>query len=348
MLPDFDLERTMRTPTLPLARSLLAALILVLGPVAGADVLVLKNGDRITGEIKAIWDDEITIEPTYSDEFEVDAEVVAHIESKRKFDIELSDGTKFAAVLKGANAEGLQIFVIDGEEIAAPLAQLYELDEIDDPVEWDSYVDLSAAVNTGNTESLNTKLSGNTTLTIGDHRHYGDASFIREEQFSETTKDQDLVRYNYNWLFNDPWFFSTALTLERDPIRELDRRAILTAGMGRDIWNTPRLTLNIQLGAGLITEEIAASSDQSSVVAWTLRYRQDLFGEDLEIYHNNSITRYIDGRENTIYKTTTGLRYEITDLLYANFSVDYDYETQPAQTATSEDLAVLFGLGVEF
>ena len=338
----------MSIPNLPLVRSLLAALILALGPVATADVLVLKNGDRITGEIKAIWDDEITIEPSYSDEFDVDAEVVAHIESKRAFDIELSDGREFAAVLKGANAEGLQVFVIDGEEIAAPLAQLYELDEIDDPVEWDSYVDWSMAVNTGNTESLNTKLAGNTTLTIGDHRHYGDLTFIREEQNNISTKEQDLVRYNYNWLFNDPWFFSAALTLERDPIRELDGRAVLTAGMGRDIWNTPRLTLNIQLGAGFITEEIEASSENSSVVAWALRYRQDLFAEDLEIYHNNSITYYVDGRSNTIYKTTTGLRYEITDLLYANFSVDYDYETQPAESAESEDLAVLFGVGVEF
>jgi len=334
--------------TLPLTRTLLAALCLIMGPIASADLLVLKNGDRITGDIKAIWDDEITIEPTYSDEFDVDAEVVAHIESERAFDIELSDGRKFTAVLKGASEEGLQVYEIDGEEIAAPLAQLYELDEIDNPVDWDSYVDWSLAVNSGNTDSLNSKLAANTTLTIGDHRHYGDFSLIREEQDSLATKEQDLVRYNYNWLFNDPWFFSAALSLERDPIRELDGRAILTAGMGRDIWNTPRLTLNIQLGAGVITEKIALSSEQSTVAAWTLRYRQDLFGEDLEIYHNNSITYYIDGRANTIYKTTTGLRYEITDLLYANFSVDYDYETQPAATATNEDLAVLFGVGVEF
>jgi len=39
-----------------LVRSLLAAIILVLGQIASADVLVLINGDRITGEIKAIWD----------------------------------------------------------------------------------------------------------------------------------------------------------------------------------------------------------------------------------------------------------------------------------------------------
>ena len=161
-------------------------------------------------------------------------------------------------------------------------------------------------------------------------------------------KEQDLVRYNYNWLFRDPWFFSAGLSLERDPIRELDKRAVLTAGFGRDIWNTPRLTLSLQLGVGAITEDIAGSSEQSSVASWALRYRQDLFSEDLEIYHNNSIVYYIGGRTNTIYKTTTGLRYEITDLLYANLSVDFDYETAPAATASNEDVAVLFGVGVEF
>jgi len=315
---------------------------------AHAGVLVLKNGDRITGEITVIWDHEITIEPTYSDEFQVDSEVVAYIESDRKFDIELDDGREVVAILKGGDSEGNQILVVDGEEMTAPVMQLYELDEIDDPVEWDSYVDLSAGVNRGNTDNSNTKLAADTTLVMGDHRHIGDLTVNHEEQDGFSVKEQDLIRYNYNWLFNDPWFFSAGLSFERDPIRELDGRAVLTAGMGRDIWNTPRITLNIQLAAGLITEEISNTSDESSVLQWALRYRQDLFNEDLEIYHNDSIVYYIDGRDNTIYKTTTGLRYEITDLLYANFSVDYDYETQPAENANSEDLAVLFGFGVEF
>jgi putative salt-induced outer membrane protein YdiY len=296
--------------------AVIGTLSLCLAPVAKAGVLVLKNGDRITGEIKAIWDHEIT--------------------------------RKIVASLKGGDAEGNQILFVDGEQIAAPVMQLYELDKIDDPVEWDSYVDWSAAVNRGNTDSLNTKLAADTTLTMGDHRHIGDLTIIREDQNGLATKEQDLVRYNYNWLFNDPWFFSAGLSLERDPIRELDKRAVLTAGMGRDIWNTPRLTLNVQLGAGVVTEEIANSSEQSSVVSWALRYRQDLFSEDLEVFHNDSIVYYVGGRTNTIFKTTTGLHYEITDLLYAVFSIDFDYETEPAATATNEDVAVLFGLGVEF
>jgi putative salt-induced outer membrane protein YdiY len=327
---------------------LITLLAMALCHTSNAGVLVFKNGDRITGEITQIWDAEISIEPTYSDEFNVDTDVIAYIESDRAFEIELADGREIVAMLNGADAEGNQIFEVDGEKISAPLAQLYELDEVTDPIDWDSYVDWSSSLNSGNTDSLNTRLRGDTTLVMGDHRHIGDLTFVREEQNGISTKEQDLLRYNYNWLFNDPWFFSAALSLERDPIRELDHRTILSAGIGRDIWNTPRLTLNMQVGAGGITEKIGNSNDSSTVLVWGLRYRQDLFDEDLEIFHNNSITYYIDGRANTIYKTSTGLRYEITDLLYANVSLDYDFETQPVESVESEDLALVFGVGVEF
>lgn len=261
----------MQNPKSPIAAVAVGALSLCLSPIANGGVLVLKNGDRITGEISAIWDHEITIEPTYSDEFKVDSEVVAYIESNRKFDIELADGREFSATLKGANEEGEQIFVVDGNQIAAPFMQLYELDEIDDPVDWDTYIDLSSALNRGNTVSSNNKLAADSTLVIGDHRHIGDLSIIREDHDGIATKEQDLIRYNYNWLFRDPWFFSAAVSLERDPIRDLDRRAVVTAGMGRDIWNNPRQLLNFQLGVGVITEEIESSSELKYCCAMELK-----------------------------------------------------------------------------
>ena len=316
--------------------------------ISQADVLVLKNGDRITGDIKKIWDSEVSIEPSYSDEFNVDAEIIDYIESDKEFDIELSSGEEVTARLSGVDDDGNQLITVNGESETISIAQLYELDEIDDPIEWDSNVDWSMSLNTGNTESLNTKVHGDTELRLGDHRHLGDISFIREEQNKESTKEQDMLTYGYNWLFRDPWFVFAGYRFERDPIRDLDNRSIISSGMGRDIWNNPRLTLSIQLGVGFISEKIADTAEESSTGIWSLRYRQDLFSEDLEIYHNHSIVRYLSGRDNTIYKTTTGLRYEITDLLYATFSVDFDYETQPAEGVSGEDLAMLFGVGVEF
>ncbi len=72
-------------------------------------MLVLKNGDRITGDIKRIWDSEISIEPEYSDEFDVEISVVEYIESDRVFEIDLDDGRSMVASFAGADAGGNQI-----------------------------------------------------------------------------------------------------------------------------------------------------------------------------------------------------------------------------------------------
>jgi putative salt-induced outer membrane protein YdiY len=163
-----------------------------------------------------------------------------------------------------------------------------------------------------------------------------------------TTKQQGLLSYSYNWLFRDPWFFAATGSFERDPIRELDRRMIFTGGIGRDIWDEARRALSVQLGLGYSTEEIGGMSEDNAVAAWVLRYLQDLIGGDLDLFHNQSITTNIGGRSNTVIKTSTGVQYEITDLLYATLSLDYDFESDPADAAESEDLALLLGVGFEF
>jgi len=335
-----------------LSKKLVVAMLLA-SQLANADVLFLRNGDQITGDIKRIWDSEISIEPEYSDEFQVDVSAVDHIDSNRDFEIELDDGTKMVARLAGSDSDGNQIVKTADKSVSVPLARLFELDEPEDDFDWETNVEFSAALNTGNTESSNAKLRADTTVKFPDHRHIGEITFFREELGDETgetrrTKDQELFKYNYNWLFRDPWFFSTQLSLERDPIIELDHRVILSVGIGRDIWNTPRKELSVQLGAGTQTEEIGPVTTESAVATWSLRYRQDFFSDDLELYHNDTITYNVSGRSNTSYKTTTGLRYEITDLLYANLSVDLDYETDPVETAENEDIALLVGVGVDF
>ena len=327
-----------------------------------ADVLVLKNGDRISGEIKRIWDNEITIEPEYSDEFKVDLPAVDHIESDRIFEIELEGGTEIVGQLGGADTDGKQLVIAGEESHAVPLASLFELDEPEKTFNWESNVEFSATLNSGNTDSFNAKLKADTIVAIPGHRHLGEITFFKEELIGDVTQEKDLFKYNYNWLFREPWFFSTKLSFERDPIIELDQRIIVSVGIGLDIWNRPRRELSVQLGIGGQTETIGSlTSDpvgpvtsESSVATWSMRYRQEFFSDDLELYHNNSITTNINGRTNTSYKTTTGLRYEVTDLLYANMSVDFDYETDPVNAVDAvdpvknEDIALLIGIGLEF
>ncbi len=316
--------------------------------IAAADILYLKNGDRITGEIKRIWDDEVTIEPEYSDEFQVDLPLVARIESDREFEIEMPDGTDVVAEMRGTDEAGNQLLVIGGESIAVPLGELREVDEPDDYYDWEVLLDYSLSVSDGNTDSLNSRLAGEGMFKHGDHRHIGKVVQALEEQDSTTTKDQTVLTYAYNFMFNDPWFFAANAQVERDPIRQLERRLTANAGVGRDIWNDPHRLLNVQVGAGFLNEEIGLETETSSVAAWLLRFRHEFFSDDLEVFHNHSLFETIEGRDNTIIKTSTGFRYEISDLLYLNVSLDWDHESQPAGAAEKTDKTLAIGAGLEF
>jgi putative salt-induced outer membrane protein YdiY len=325
-----------------------------------ADLVVMKNGDRISGEIQEIWDMDVVIEPAYDDDVNVSIALknVAYIESEREFEVTMADGRDVIARLVGKGVGDKQKIEIDGEVTSITFDQLEELDEIKDYFDWDSRIDFNFTLNKGNTDSLNTRLFGETNLKLGDHRHIADATFTREEQDRITTRESDLLRYSYNWLFNDPWFLGGSASFERDPIRDLDHRFIVGATIGRDIWNKPRRAMNVQAGLGYLTEEssptdvdgnpLPKETNESVAVLWAFRFRQDLIGDDLEVYHNNSVNWNITGRTNGSIKTVTGVRYEITDLLYLNASVNFDWETEPAGDAENEDLAVVIGLGVEF
>jgi len=66
----------------------------------------LKNGDKITGEVMAVWDDEVRIEPAYADEFGIDMSEVASIETDKELDVELEDGRECSFIFAGTNEEG--------------------------------------------------------------------------------------------------------------------------------------------------------------------------------------------------------------------------------------------------
>lgn len=339
-----------------LVRISAAGLLLMSLPSFAGQIFML-NGDVITGDIKKIWDEEVTIEPAYADEFNVDLDAVAYFESEREFDIEFADGREAVVTLVGGG-DGLQVLEFDGVTQEVPVMQLAELDEPEDYHDWDSNIDLNSTVNTGNTDNATAALQFRTNVRLGDHRHIGNLSFAREEQNGVTVKEQDRIEYTYNWTFRDPWFLAINTGGERDPIRDLNHRINLGGGIGYNIWDDAGRFFQIQAVTGYLTEEFkvrdpntgeqtGTDTNDSMIAGWILRFNYRLI-DDLTIFHNHSATANVSGRSNTIFQSQTGVRYEITDLLYANFQFDFDNESEPAAGSKSTDTTTLLGLGLEF
>jgi putative salt-induced outer membrane protein YdiY len=310
------------------------------------DRVVMKNGDVITGNVSLIDGDDVYIEPSYADEFAVSLAEVASIELDESFEIELADGSVQDASLAVSDS-GEQVIVIDGAERAVVLTEIAQAQEPDPYFDWGALVDFNATINDGNTDSQNTLLFGQGDMKIGDHRHYGDVTFRREEQDGVSTKEQDLFNYSYNWFFNEPWFVGASASYERDPIRDLDHRYTLGALVGRDIFDDASKFLTFSVGAGYSDEEIGGVSENGVVGLWNLRYEHS-FTPWMDFFHTQNFTQQFYGNDNLILKTNTGFRFDLIGDLYANASLRYDYETEPAAGASKDDSTLQFGLGYSF
>ena len=328
---------------------------------AWSGVIVLKNGDRITGDIKAIWDGDVVIEPEYSDEFTVAQDQIAYIESDKRFELEYrgEDMNGRRAVFKGVDDEGNQLVELDGEEMTISLMDIGELDEEEQFFEWAVNADINAEINKGNTESKEIAITSNWYMKYGRQKHYLDTLFVKEDQDDPetgeevTTEDRQLYTYNLNYELSDPWFAGAFASYETDDIKGLEYRYNLVPTIGYKIWDNAGKLLNFQAGYGYEAEEVVdengMTQDESGGVSLVaVRFEYDFASPDLVIYHTGSGRKASYGRRNTVFQTTTGARFEITDLLYFNVEALYDYETEPAEGAEKDDLKLLIGFGLQF
>jgi len=326
---------------------------------ANAGVIYMKNGDKITGTIKKIWDGDVFIEPAYADEFSVDQVDIDYIEDDdtRMYDLELKDGSELIGSLSGVDAEGNQLVIVDGQERSIPVGQLAELEEPKEAFDWSTHADLNSTFNSGNTNNSNVTLSADLMLKKNKHTNFLDLLWQDEEQKIEdvTTKvkDRERFRYNYNYDIGDPWFLGSSASYERDPVKGLDYRYNVVPAAGYNFWDDAGRTLGFQLGAGYQAEEITdefgvTTKGDGAVAAFLLRFRYDFNKPDLQLYLNNTTTAAFYGRDNAVTQFNAGTRYEITDLLYLNFEILLDYESEPVEGTKNEDISVLFGFGLEF
>jgi putative salt-induced outer membrane protein YdiY len=307
----------------------------------------MSNGDVITGKISKIEDDEVFIEPSYADEFAVDLSEVITISTEQVYEIELRDGSQLSGQFAQGDSGG-QKLIVDGQPRPVALSDLAEATEPEDWYDRTSHVDLNMTWNEGNTNSRNNLLFADMRLKLGEHRHVAELTIRRDEAEGARTKEQDLLRYSYNWLFDDPWYAGGTGSFERDPIKDLDHRYTLGLIFGRDILDDSRRFLTASIGAGYSEEQITGIAESGATGLWNLVYEHEFRHGDLTFFHNQNLNYNFYGVHNAIFKTNTGFRFDIVSDIYTSVSLRWDYESEPAADAEKHDTTLAIGVGAEF
>ena len=313
-----------------------------------ADQLVMKNGDVITGDVGKIENNKVFIKPAYGSEFSVDLAEVVSIDAEKVFEVELEDGREMSAKIAGSAAEGEQTLIVDGAQMTVGTMALTQAAQPEPWYKRTSHIDLNVTRNSGNTNSKSNLLFADTRLRMGDHRHLAELTIARDKTNDVTTKKQDLFRYSYNWLVNDPWYLGATASYERDPIKDLDHRYMVGALLGRDLIKDSRKFLTASIGMGYSDEKLAGISDSGATGLWNLIYEHDFRDGSIAFFHNQNLNYQFYGDNNMILKTNTGFRFDIVSDVYASISYRYDYESEPAAGTEDYDSTLAIGIGAAF
>ena len=316
-------------------------------PAAHADRIVMKNGDVISGKITKVDEKEVTINPEYTKKFAVRRSAVISMETDGALEVELASGEVVRARFAGLD-EGVQ--VMEEAEDSAPVSVESET-KASVPQRWyvrESRAEAGLTVNEGNTVNRSAVFNIDTQLRLGDHRQYAKFTARRDENTGKTTKKQNLASYEYDWLFRRGWYLGATGQYERDPIRDLNHRFTFGVLLGHDFVDSAHRFLTIKAGAGYTDEDLGNVPTSGLTGLWELGFRQQLGGSKLEFVHDHNLAYQDYGRNNTIIRSTTGLRMDILWDIYATATYRFNYETEPAPGKFSKDATLAFGLGAKF
>ena len=318
-------------------------------PAAGADFVMMKNGDRITGEIEKIWNGEVFIEPEYGDTYAVELEYVAYVRTEQEFEVELRRGRKMVKVMGrlGLDEAGRAAVLVEDGARSYPLSAVDNMLEVEEFFEWEVRSDISVNVATGNSNTNSGRFFAQGRIKLGEHRHLLEFTRDGAKADGEITKDQTDIYYEDLWTFRENWFMRGSVTWTRDPIRDLQSRSQFYIAPGLHIWDDSKRTLNLSAGPNLLVEDIGTEEQQSLSVQAVFRYEQRFLDDDLILFQETDLQRVISGRENRILNTRSGIRWDLPQDIYVNLQLNYDYETNPAEGRQKEDVTYLVGVGIK-
>jgi len=320
------------------------------------DVIVMKNGDRLSGEIKKIEHGLLYIETPYisGEQVAVDWLQVERIESSRAYRVELDSGKRLIGAVelepqRGSDQPAVTIHSADAE------TQVTREDVIG--MDWQKrnfFRQLKGNIDLGyNYTSGNGQVQGNIDANSRfDSPRYrlegGINSTISLVSGADETNRQQISTLFGKYLSRRDMVFGSADFLKSSQ-QKLDLRSTLGAGYGRGFIKTPRTELNVRAGLAYNHESYVPSAGiqpfHSSLESLfslnytTFRFNRSEFAVDLRAMPSLTDAGRIRSNVNSTYslKLVNNFRFLV--------SLWDTYDSRPPIAAKKNELGLSTGLG---
>lgn len=333
----------------------LISIVCLLYSTAGvAGVLLLKNGDRISGELIVIADGQLHWQSDMAGEIAVPQINVVGIETRDLFEIDL-DGYRLLSECQLQMRSDTQQW-LNCKEGEAQLSTWKEVRKVSArPLiareMWRNtgYVSASARDSVGNTEEQDLQLDFKMSMRRGSVRHTGFATYDEQKQADIKTRDNRKAEYQYDYFFSNKWYSNSLLSWERNVFQNLENRTLVGSGIGYQFFDTELIRLSVQGGLGYETEIYADDNDRRGMVfreSTDFNYRLNALG--LQFFHRNTFLQLFDRSGDWRLSTETGFKLPVIGRLTAQAKLKFDYANIPADATEALDRTWLFGVNYDW
>lgn len=255
------------------ASLLLIALILTLSSPASAapktDIVIFKNGDKLTGEVKSLQRGQLNLNTDATGTIGIEWDKIASVISNQNVQVETSSGARYFGHLSKTEKSGrVVVETTDGPQMLDN-ARVTIMTPIESKGLGAFDIDLSVGYNFA-------KAGGVKQATVGVDVDYRTRKRIYSITASTTTNDSDTqtsserknLGLDYKRLWQNRWYVNGSLTMDQNDELGLNLRTSLGGGGGRFLIQSNNMILGLQANLQYSQEDqVTEEGDTTSIEA---------------------------------------------------------------------------------
>lgn len=321
-------------------------MMMLLSPyVAEADVVVLKNGDRVTGRIIKMESKRLDIDPGYADIMNIKWEEVRSITSERPMSIKLFGEVAMPEDMGERKADRIFMHTL-GEEGPIRLGDVRAINFAEQ--DYRGYLSIGGNQSSGNSQTQAMNISGNLTYRRHEHRFILDGKYNRGQANGEDTANNGALSIKYDYFLAKRLFVGGFDLVESDQFQNLTIRNTSGVFLGYDVLDREHHHLSMGPGPAMVYQDFTASPPTvTPSLTWLLRYRFMIRGDDVVFFHKHMVFKDVGHGSATRVNADQGLRVQITGNWGVNFEYQLRYNSLPVAGRKTLDTNIIFGLSYD-
>jgi putative salt-induced outer membrane protein YdiY len=315
------------------------------------DVVHLKNGDKLTGEIRLVANGILQFKTDYgSGRFDIYWDQIERIETNKVIAVELSDGMRQRGQMETKPSDEMVIKDREGNELVFDLADVAWMHE--GTPGFLGHFDGSLSVGYSLTKSNNTQqftLSGDLLYNADKYSVSSGLSMLFSSQTDTTPTQRYQGDLSYKHLLGARWYALGGFDALHSDELELDLRTTLGGGIGRYLKRNYNYDFSVAGGAVWDWENYSDPGipDQNTpeAIASAQFNAYNLIGDNLNLTNEIKFFKSMTDASRTRIDLSSEVRWSLPRHLFFNIQLQDNFDSSPTGTAPKNDYLFSTGFG---